>query len=625
MTRLTRTGLALATAAVALAASASVALSARAAVVPSAAIDTPAAGTSIGDADLARDGDGAVAYVKDSSAFVVRLVDGVAQPPERVDLAAPGAVSSAPSVGVADGGRVAVTFLNGDGAGPETLYAALRPAGGAFGPAAAVPGGAQALAGDTDMGAGGAAITAFTVASGAQADVRAARLDGSTWTSSPAPLDADATRSAGAPPNQAPRVGVDAAGTAVIAWGEGAGSGGPPEVWVRRVTGTSAGSPVAAGVATYAGADRPATGAADQPDVAVDDAGGASIAFREALGSGGDEHSRALTRRLAGDTLGAPVAVDGLGATPGDDGRSPRVDASETGSGVATAERAAGEQSTGAMLTASGWVDLGVLDLDPGTAEPDPVAAAAGDGTGLVAWRQDGRVVARRAGFGFGPVVQLSTASLGDAQAAGLESAADGAGDAAVAFVQGGGVSRRPVVALLDAPPGAPRGATTERFARERRPLLRWRGASDGWGAVTYRVVVDGRTVGSTAAKELKLTDSLSDGRHTWQVLARDARDQETASPARGLLVDTRRPRISLRIAGRRRVRSKLRFYVKARDGAGSGVKAYKLAFTKSKAVKASKASKRFTRPGKVHITVRVRDRVGNVSELQRSITIARA
>ncbi len=597
---------------------------ARAGFIQAAAIDAPAAGTSVGDADLARDGDGAVAYVKDAHVFVVRLVDGVPQAPERVDLAAAGPVSSQPAVGVADGGRVVVTFLNGDGVGPDALYAALRPVGGAFGPAVPIGGGGESLTADTDMGGGGTAVTAFAVRAGAQADVRAARLDGSTWTAVADPLDADVTRAAGALAGQAPRVGVDGAGGAVVAWGEDADPGDPPEVWMRRVTGTTAAAPLAVGVGTYAGADRPATGPADEPDVAVDDAGGATLAFRETFTSAGVDRARALVRRLTGAALGAPVAVDGLGAAPGDDAGAPRVDLSARGTGVATAAREAGLESTGALLAATGWADLGVLSSGPVTAAPGPVAAAAGTGTGLVAWRQGGRVLARQAGFGFGPVAELSAPALGAAQDAGLEAGADGAGDAAIAFIQGAGVARRPAVALLDGPPGAPRGATSERFARERRPRLTWRGASDAWGAVTYRVVVDGNTAGTTGTKELTLTSPLSDGRHVWRVLARDSRGQETASRSRALLIDTRRPRISLRISGKRRVRSKLRFYVKARDGAGSGVKAYNMTFTKSKSVKASKASKRFTRPGRVRVTVRVRDRVGNVSQLVRSITIRR-
>lgn len=601
-----------------------VAPAARAGFVPAAAIDAPAAGTSIGDADLARDGDGAVAYLRDAHVVVVRLVDGVPQQPERVDLAAAGPVSSRPAVGVADGGRVVVTFLNGDGAGPEALYAALRPAGGAFGPAAAIGGGEEALSADTDMGADGTAVTAFAVRAGAQADIHAARLDGSTWTAVPDPLDVDVTRAAGAAAGQAPRVGVDGAGAAVVAWGEDAGPGDPPEVWMRRVTGTTAAAPLAVGVSAYAGADRPATGPADQPDVAVDDAGGATLAFREIFSSAGVDHARALVRRLSGAALGDPVAVDGLGTAPGDDASAPRVDLSARGTGVATAARDAGLESTGALLTATGWADLGVLSPGPATAAPGPVAAAAGNGAGLVAWRQGGRVLSRQAGFGFGPATELSWPALGAAQDAGLEAGADGAGDALIAFVQGAGVARRPAVALLDAPPGAPRGATSERFARERRPRLTWRGASDAWGAVAYRVVVDGSTAGTTGTKVLTLTAPLSDGRHVWRVLARDSRGQETPSRSRALLVDTRRPRISLRISGKRRVRRKLRFYVKARDGAGSGVKAYKMTFTKSKSVKASKASKRFTRPGRVRVTVRVRDRVGNVSQLVRMITIRR-
>ena len=66
------------------------------------AVDGPSADIrSVGDLDVARDGTGAVAYVRRDAGvdhiYVSRLVDGAFQPPERVDAAStrpPGSPSS---------------------------------------------------------------------------------------------------------------------------------------------------------------------------------------------------------------------------------------------------------------------------------------------------------------------------------------------------------------------------------------------------------------------------------------------------------------------------------------------------------------------------------------------------
>src|SRR6476659_6454941 len=82
--------------------------------IPAEPIDGPI--TALGDLDVARDGTGAVAYVKPDGGvdhvFVSRLLNGVWQPPERLDagLATP---SSQPVVAAGDGGKVDVAFISG--------------------------------------------------------------------------------------------------------------------------------------------------------------------------------------------------------------------------------------------------------------------------------------------------------------------------------------------------------------------------------------------------------------------------------------------------------------------------------------------------------------------------------
>src|SRR4051812_9525980 len=78
------------------------------------ALDGPSADiVRVDDLDLARDGTGAVAFVKRvggiERVFVSRLVGGGFLLPEQVDAGLPGP-SGAASVAASDGGRLAVTF-----------------------------------------------------------------------------------------------------------------------------------------------------------------------------------------------------------------------------------------------------------------------------------------------------------------------------------------------------------------------------------------------------------------------------------------------------------------------------------------------------------------------------------
>jgi hypothetical protein len=134
---------------------------AHAGVFPGEVIDGPDANlVRVGDLDIARDGTGAVVYVKRDQGvphvFVSRLVDGAWQPPERVDqgLAEAG---SAPAVAAADGGRVAVAFVSG-----TTLYATVRPGGPGNLPAPQPLGGSPAATPAVDMSINGAAYIVYT-------------------------------------------------------------------------------------------------------------------------------------------------------------------------------------------------------------------------------------------------------------------------------------------------------------------------------------------------------------------------------------------------------------------------------------------------------------------------------
>src|SRR5512132_1793148 len=91
-------------------------------------IDGPSADIgSLGDLDVARDGTGALAYVKRDGGvdhvFVSRLVDGAFQPPERVDAGLDG-VGAQPVVAANDGGKLVVAYVSGG-----AVFSIVRPAG----------------------------------------------------------------------------------------------------------------------------------------------------------------------------------------------------------------------------------------------------------------------------------------------------------------------------------------------------------------------------------------------------------------------------------------------------------------------------------------------------------------
>src|SRR4051794_12423174 len=144
---------------------------AHAAFFPGDPIDGPSADIrSVGDLDIARDGTGAVAYVRSdagvSHIYVSRLVNGAWLAPERVD-AGIDAASSQPVVAAGDGGRLAVVFISGGSA-----FAVVRQAGA---PAYGTPQllGSGATDPSVDMSFNGAAYVTYTAAG----DVLAARME----------------------------------------------------------------------------------------------------------------------------------------------------------------------------------------------------------------------------------------------------------------------------------------------------------------------------------------------------------------------------------------------------------------------------------------------------------------
>ena len=88
-------------------------------------------------------------------------------------------------------------------------------------------------------------------------------------------------------------------------------------------------------------------------------------------------------------------------------------------------------------------------------------------------------------------------------------------------------------------------------------PRLRWHAGAEAWGTQTFKVLIDGNEVGTTTDTSIVLTTALSDGAHRWQVIATDARGQETPMKQRTLRIDTTAPDVKVRISGSRRAPAK--------------------------------------------------------------------
>jgi hypothetical protein len=604
-------------------------------------IDGPSADVvAFGDADLARDGSGALAYVKKDGGvdhiFVSLVVDGAIQPGARVDTGLANA-SSKPSVGVAAGGRVVVSFLNG-AAADKDLWAVDKAPGGGFGAPQAINANPANTFADTDMGPSGVAYTTYVTHVGAAYDVRASRYENGAWSpvgdAYPGPLgklEANAAKDAGGQFETQPRVAVDGTGNAVVAFSEGTVGADQLGLQVRRLAGTAVGSIQDASVPSLVGFLRGTT--AWMADVDTDDAGNASVAFREDFTYGGFDKARALVRRLpAGSaTFDPPVVFDGLAVdtNPGNGAEVPRVDVNGAGAGLAATRRQMMPYSVyGAAMTSGTWVATPRIDaVDENTTVPEPVAAIAGNGAGLIAWKTAGTMRARYgAGGAFFGEATISDPALGAIEAIGThEAAADNAGDAVIGFTQGTAATRRIVAAVFDVPPSPPAGTTSESYTAERRPTLRWTGASDAWGPLMYRLEVDGKTVATTAGTSFQLLDSLGDGTHPWRVVAVDRRGQEAPSAFRAYRLDVKRPRVSLSIKGKRRVGSKVTFSIKNSDGRGVGVKTIRFAVSGGNTAKTTRVTRRFRKKGKAKIKITVKDAVGNATTIKRTIRIKAA
>jgi len=513
---------------------------AHAAFFPGDAIDGPNPDIrALGDLDLARDGTGALAYVRGSGGvdrvFVSRFEDGVFKPAEVVDGALP-TDGSRPVVAAADGGRLVVAFVSGG-----VVHGVVRPTGAGW--SAPVPLGIGTDPA-VDLSINGTAYATFTSAG----DVRVARLDRRTnaWEVIAQPADVDPAASAGVGGARS-RVAISADGIGVVSWGEGG------HVYARKMFGGALSTSPQDLTPTDFEGRVPVL--SDVPDIdAEDDSSYAWVVFRQRFADGG---ARILARRQRGTTFDPAVAIDEAG---GEAVSPPRIDINGRGVGVG--------MTTGTETGQPMWSMLAKDLFGPGArlfigsvAPPAVMPAMSDNNSGLMA--------AVLAGVDAPPYVRVRTID-DDAPATeqvlskpelggvvpelGFDAAADRAGGMVVAWVQGGADDRKIVAGYLDRPPGNFAGYTSQRCCKIATPRLSWQPSFNLWGAVRYLVTMDGKPVGETTDTALQLTAPLVGPSHTWQVTAIDGRGQVKRTRAKRLRIDDVAPLLTIRYKRSRRV-----------------------------------------------------------------------
>lgn len=601
-------------------------------------IDGPVGGTlRVGDVDIARDGTGAVAYVKDDGGvphlFVSRLIGGGFQAPERLDTALPGAASQ-PVVAASDGGRLVVAFRSGNQLNVAVKPDAPRP----FLPPQALVDGASNPS--VDMSIHGVAYISFTAPGGSARDVRVARMarTETAFAVLPDVLDVTPAQDAGLGAGRS-RIAVSAEGTAVVLWGEAG------HVYSRRVFGSKVStSPQDLNVPAI---DGHAGGGADTPDISIeDDASYAWAAFRQQFDDG---RLHTVARRLRGGVYEEGKFVDGLGfPAPADVGE---LAISISGRGEGIAATSAGGGLNAALIHRDEFFPAATVGPAAATSLPAVGIAENGDAY-ATSLNPDGGV--RISGYdispskagvpGPGPLQVLSPPEFGPAEAAGgMDLGVNRAGDAWAVFVQNGPGGRRLVAGGFDREPGRFRTYTSSKFRRFKQPKLTWQSAFEIQGRLRYRVEIDGTAVGETTDRSLTLGSPLTDGIHPWRVVATDRRGQTAATNVRLLRVDGTPPTFESKLTGVRKQGRTLKLAVKASDafvpdapqgtadtpGAvanGSGVKSYRIDWgDKSRTDKKRTASHVYRKNGTYTLRISVRDVAGNVTVDKQRLTIKKA
>ncbi|MFM8561192.1 MAG: hypothetical protein ACKOB9_03735 [Solirubrobacterales bacterium] len=578
---------------------------------PGVAADGPSADVrTLDDVDLARGGTGILAWTRvdggENHLFWTDLTAGQPGSPNRGDGGLP-ALNSPASASVADGGRAVIVFTNSSGA-----WAIVRPkAGQPFGSPQQIGGPGSAWP-SVDMTSGtGVAYAAWSE----NGDVRAAWMGrGATaFTVLAGTADINAARNAGSTADTRPRVGTAADGIGVVAFGES--DGATTRSGARRLVRSRLSDYV-----TDMGVESEAGQSADRADVAFeDDSSFGWLAFRQRYSDG---TTRAVLRRLRGTRTDSPVLLAGGGELAA--WAYPRVAVAWREAGLAVAQAADGTV-WGTIIRDDRPVNGVPLGSSPGL-DAMAVPTIASNEYGIAAWATPGGPGAFARNFeddkaASTPPPFLPGGSIAGPQGpvvagAGMEASSNRVGDAVIAFVQESGGSRSISVASYDLAPKPVDLDTSSRWLPA-RPKLTWEDASEVWPGLTYRILLDGKEIGTSTRPFFTPATAISTGRHTWQVVAVDRRGQSASSAVEPIRVDGTPPKLSVSVSGRGTLRIDARA-TKARPPRGSGLASIRVDFGDRTAPAVTNTSRLSVRHrfGSRTVTMRIvaTDRAGNTS-----------
>jgi hypothetical protein len=607
-----------------------------AAIVPPTVLDGPSSSVlDVDGAALAPDGSGGIVYRKLEDGaihiFVARFLDGTWSAPIRVDYGQLGPATQ-PTIAAADGGQLLVSWVQPwtwiaatAGAAPtlhyELMSAMLQRGASSFGQIERVDdvGDGTAAYPSLAMAPNGNAYVAYRVVTNAlpvqplrpgdeNVEDRVARFNGLAWSSlgviDRLPGQVTARRPSA---TNGPVVGVNSGGQALVVWQE-ADPEGVARIWARRLFGTVKGP--AMEISPTSIEAKPVGADADAPALALNEFGGAEVAFRLAGGSGSPLGSSALMLdRLSTPAAGkvsafAGAAVVGTGSTVG----TPDVVASGNASFVVACPVGGNVD----LVNVGEGTETPQISLGPG-AGPAFVSASPTAGA-EVAWAATGPEglpavqVEERYPTGGWQNGFLSAPISGPIS--GLAAAASGEGDELLGFEQGSGESSQIVGTFAQAPPESFYASAPTGWVGPSKARLSWKAAGQGVGSVTYSVLVDGRLVaGGLHGLSAHLPrGALGSGLRQVRVLATDQLGQRTMSPVVKLRVQGEPPLVEVKDLPRQRVR--VRIYG---DPAGLKKAATLVRFGDGEtARRRATVVHSYPRPGRYTVTVRALDRVGN-------------
>jgi hypothetical protein len=613
-------------------------------IVAPAQLDGPSANVlEVSGAALAPDGTGGVVYRQMVDGvphvFVSRFLNGAWQAPIQVDVGQLGPATD-PRIAAADGGELLVVWvqpwmwISASPGATATLHYALM--------SAVLQPGAQSFSQIErvdDVGDGTAAYPSLTMAPDGSAyvayrvvtnslingplplqpmragdelvEVRVARFNGLSWSSLGAVnglLGQVTMRKPGA--SNAPVVGVNSAGQAIVVWQE-PDIEGVARIWARRIFGSTKGNVLEVSPSSIAGA--PVTAEADVPALALGEYGQAEVVFRLDGGAGAspgtpevmlntltmpvDEELSAFTGSVAlgsASSVGVPsVTIDGNG-----DFRVAYT------AGASTQLVSGKEGASSAPVVLGSGSGPALVTLDPEGGESTAWSTTNPNGQPAIELRQDFPDGAFQTGYLSAPI----SGPIADLVAAG-----SGSGDELIAFREGSSEDAQVVAAIAQAAPAKFYATVPGGWVRASGATVEWQPAAESIGTVTYSVLVDGHVLSSGLTGLSARLDprELGDGVRHVQVLATDDLGQQTMSPTVDLKVESNPPLVSVRRLGHRRV--EVRVY-----GDDAGVKAADtlVAFGDGTTTRRrDTVIHAYRAPGRYTIVVHAIDKVGNTRD----------